>query len=94
MFNISDPHAELAPESKERIEELANRMLGCVDDVAHDPLEALQALAAVVAFTLCEGFLSRKSADNALSVAMMVIVSSMDQAEKDSNTNWSKKTAH
>lgn len=94
MFNISDPQNEIAPEVRERIEELANRMLGCVDDVAHDPLEALQALAAVVAFVISEGFLSRKSADNALAVMMMVVVSSMEQAEKDGNTTWSKKTAH
>ena len=94
MFNISDPHNDLAPDARERIEELANRMLGCVDDVANDPMEALQALAAVVAFVISEGFLSRKSADQALAVVMMVVVSSMEQAEKDGNTTWSKKTAH
>lgn len=94
MFNISDPQAELEPDAKERIEELANRMLGSVDDVAHDPLEALQALAAVVAFVISEGFLSRKSADQALAVVMMVVVSSLDQAEKDGNTTWSRTTAH
>lgn len=94
MFNINDPHADLAPDARERIEELANRMLGSVDDVAQDPLEALQALAAVVAFVISEGFLSRKSADQALAVVMMVVVSSMEQAEKDGNTVWSQKTTH
>lgn len=94
MFNINDPHADLAPDARERIEELANRMLGSVDDVAHDPLEALQALAAVVAFVISEGFLSRKSADQALAVVMMVVVSSVEQAEKDGNTTWSQKTTH
>jgi hypothetical protein len=94
MFNINDPHADLAPDARERIEELANRMLGSVDDVAQDPLEALQALAAVIAFVISEGFLSRKSADQALAVVMMVVVSSMEQAEKDGNTVWSQKTTH
>lgn len=94
MFNISDPQNEIAPEARERIEELANRMLGSVDDVAQDPLEALQALAAVIAFVISEGFLSRKSADQALAVVMMVVVSSMEQAEKDGNTIWSQKTTH
>jgi hypothetical protein len=94
MFNINDPHADLAPDARERIEELANRMLGSVDDVAQDPLEALQALAAVVAFVISEGFLSRKSADQALAVVMMVVVSSVEQAEKDGNTIWSQKTTH
>lgn len=94
MFNISDPQNELEPDARERIEELANRMLGSVDDVAHDPLEALQALAAVIAFVISEGFLSRKSADQALAVVMMVVVSSVEQAEKDGNTTWSQKTTH
>lgn len=94
MFNVSDPHNDLAPDARERIEELANRMLGSVDDVAQDPLEALQALAAVIAFVISEGFLSRKSADQALAVVMMVVVSSMEQAEKDGNTIWSQKTTH
>lgn len=94
MFNISDPKNDLAPDARERIEELANRMLGSVDDVAQDPLEALQALAAVIAFVISEGFLSRKSADQALAVVMMVVVSSMEQAEKDGNTIWSQKTTH
>ena len=94
MFNINDPHADLAPDARERIEELANCMLGSVDDVAQDPLEALQALAAVVAFVISEGFLSRKSADQALAVVMMVVVSSVEQAEKDGNTIWSQKTTH
>lgn len=94
MFNINDPHADLAPDARERIEELANRMLGSVDDVAQDPLEALQALAAVIAFVISEGFLSRKSADQALAVVMMVVVSSVEQAEKDGNTVWSQKTTH
>lgn len=94
MFNINDPHADLAPDARERIEELANRMLGSVDDIAQDPLEALQALAAVIAFVISEGFLSRKSADQALAVVMMVVVSSMEQAEKDGNTVWSQKTTH
>lgn len=94
MFNISDPQNELEPDARERIEELANRMLGSVDDVAHDPLEALQALAAVIAFVISEGFLSRKSADQALAVVMMVVVSSVEQAERDGNTTWSQKTTH
>ena len=94
MFNIRDPHEELAPEVRERIEELANKMLGNVDEVAEDPLEALQALAAVVSFVISEGFLSRKSADQALAVVMMVVVSSMEQAEKDGNTSWCRTTAH
>lgn len=94
MFNINDPNNDFDPEVKNRIEELANSMLGCVDDVAQDPLEALQALAAVVAFVISEGFLSRKSADQALAVVTMVVVSSMEQAEKDGNTSWCRKTAH
>lgn len=94
MFNINDPHEELAPDARERIEELANVMLGNVDEIAGDPIEALQSLAAVVAFVLSEGFLSRKSADQALAVVMMVVVSSMEQAEKDCNTTWSRGTSH
>ena len=94
MFNINDPHADLAPDARERIEDLANKMLGSVDDVASDPMEALQALAAVLAFVLSEGFLSRKSADQALAVVMMVVVSSVEQAEQDGNTIWSQKTTH
>jgi alkylhydroperoxidase family enzyme len=94
MFNISDPHNDLAPDARERIEDLANKMLGSVDEVANDPMEALQALAAVLAFVISEGFLSRKSADQALAVVMMVVVSSMEQAEQDGNTCWSQKTTH
>ena len=92
MFNIQDPHSDLAPDARERIEDLANRMLSCVDDVAHNPFEALQALAAVLAFVLSEGFVSRKSADQALAVATMVVISSIEQAEKDGNTTDRKST--
>ena len=94
MFNIRDPHNDLAPDARERIEDLANKVLGSVDDVAHDPFEALQSLAAVIAFIICEGFANRKSADQALAVVMMVVVSSLEQAEQDGNTTWSQKTTH
>lgn len=69
-------------------------MLRSVDDIAHDPFEALQALAAVMAFIISNGFNSRKSADQALAVVIMVIVSSMEQAEKDGNAVWSRTTSH
>lgn len=94
MFNIQDPHDEIAPEVRERIEGMAEKILDCIDDIAHDPFEALQALAAVLAYVISGGFANRKSADHAMAVVTMVVASSVEQAERDGNTAWTQGTMH
>lgn len=94
MFNIQDPNSVLEPDAKDRIEDLANQILESVDDVAEDPFEALQALSAVIAYVISEGFASRSSADQALAVVTMVVAATIENAEQEGNTVWSQQTAH
>lgn len=94
MFNIQDPNSDLEPDAKDRIENLANRVLESVDDVAHDPFEALQALAAVVAYVISEGFTSRESADKVLAIVMMAASATIENAEREGNTIWAQKVTH
>ena len=94
MFNIQDPNSVLEPDAKDRIEDLANQILESVDDVAEDPFEALQALSAVIAYVISEGFASRNSADQALAVVTMVVAATIENAEQEGNTVWSQQTAH
>jgi len=94
VFNIQDPNSVLEPDAKDRIEDLANQILESVDDVAEDPFEALQALSAVIAYVISEGFASRSSADQALAVVTMVVAATIENAEQEGNTVWSQQTAH
>jgi hypothetical protein len=94
VFNIQDPNSVLEPDAKDRIEDLANQILESVDDVAEDPFEALQALSAVIAYVISEGFASRNSADQALAVVTMVVAATIENAEQEGNTVWSQQTAH
>lgn len=94
MFNIQDPNSVLEPDARDRIEDLANQILESVDDVAEDPFEALQALSAVIAYVISEGFASRSSADQALAVVTMVVAATIENAEQEGNTVWSQQTAH
>jgi hypothetical protein len=94
VFNIQDPNSVLEPDARDRIEDLANQILESVDDVAEDPFEALQALSAVIAYVISEGFASRSSADQALAVVTMVVAATIENAEQEGNTVWSQQTAH
>jgi hypothetical protein len=94
MFNIQDPNSALEPDARDRIEDLANQILESVDDVAEDPFEALQALSAVIAYVISEGFANRSSADQALAVVTMVVAATIENAEQEGNTVWSQQTAH
>ena len=94
MFNIQDPHNDLAPDARERIEGLADKVLISVDEIAENPFEALQALAAVVAYIISEGFTNRDSADKALAVVTMVVAATIENAEQEGNTIWSQKVTH
>lgn len=94
VFNIQDPNNDVPEEIRNRIEDLAAKILSEVDNVAQDPFEALQALSAVVAYVLSEGFVNRRSADQALSAVALVISSTIERAEKDGNTMWSQRVTH
>jgi hypothetical protein len=94
VFNIQDPYSDLEPEARERIEDLADKVLNSVDEIAGNPFEALQALSAVVAYVISEGFANRSSADQALAVVTMVVASTIENAEQEGNTVWSQKVTH
>jgi hypothetical protein len=94
VFNIQDPHSDLEPDARERIENLADKVLTSVDEIAENQFEALQALAAVIAYVLSEGFANRNSADQALAVVTMVVAATIENAEQEGNTVWSQKIKH
>ena len=94
MFNIQDPDAKISPDVRDRIEDLSNKLLDGVNDIAESPFEALQALAAVSAYIACEGFIDRKNADQAITVFLMAIIATIEQAELDGNTIWSQRVKH
>ncbi len=94
MFNIQDPYRDLAPDARERIENLADKVLTSVDEIAENPFEALQALSAVIAYVISEGFANRNSADQALAIVTMVVAATIENAEQEGNTTWSQKITH
>jgi hypothetical protein len=94
VFNIQDPYSNLEPDARERIEDLANKIVTSVDEIADNPFEALQALSAVVAYVISEGFASRSSADQALAIVTMVVAATVENAEQEGNTVWSQKVTH
>ena len=94
MFNIQDPHSDLSPESRDRIEGLANKLLESVDEIAETQFEALQSISAVLAYVISEGFATRACADNVLAVVMMATSATIQYAEDEGNTVWSQKVKH
>lgn len=94
MFNIQDPYSDLEPDARDRIEDLADKVLISVDEIAENPFEALQALSAVVAYVISEGFANKNSADQALAVVTMVVAATIENAEQEGNTVWSQKIKH
>ncbi len=94
MFNIEDPSGDLSPESRDRIESLANKLLESVDEIAETQFEALQSISAILAYVISEGSATRACADNVLAVVMMATSATIEHAEQSGNTVWSQRVEH
>jgi hypothetical protein len=94
MFEIYDPENEIPEEQKERVAEMAEGILDVISDVSDNPIEATQAMSAVMSLILAEGFPARSGAINCLQIMVGSIIETLNDAERDGKVAWNKKLRH
>ena len=94
MIEIHDPDNEIPEEQKDRVAEMAEQTLDLFYDIAENPVEMLQALAAVTSCVLSENMGSRDSAMASLQILVNAIIFTLNDAEQEGNVNWNQKIKH
>lgn len=94
MFEIYDPENEMPEEQKERITQIAGGILEVISDVSEDPIDAIQAMGAVLSLVLSEGIATRSGALNCLQLMVGSVIETLNDAERDGKVAWNKKLRH
>ncbi len=94
MFEIYDPENEIPEEQKERITQIAEGILEVISDVSEDPIDAIQAMGAVLSLVLSEGIATRSGALNCLQLMVGSVIETLNDAERDGKVAWNKKLRH
>jgi hypothetical protein len=93
-FEAHDPEEKFSEEGRERIEALADGILGFIYEETDSPEEVLVAIAAVASYIISEHAPSRAMAQAATSSLLASIASTIALNDADGNVNWNQRSAH